>query len=281
MIQRPARYETARTNYAEQLDRLHDPEFLPTLEQVKEIARNVDDVAWFSNMFHGETSIFEIYTQEYVQALSNYIIERTQALEGDDEPITVLEVGAGNGRLTSLLQEFTTARLGEEHNINFIATDSMSWNLPQHAPVEQLDYKAALNQYRPQIVICSWMPCGEDWTKDFRETPETDEYILIGPPDEVTGDPWHTWGYEYAQNHQQDSRENTPKLLSRIKSWLNRKKEAQELRIKPYAADGFSMTNLAEMHQLQACRLDKFSTYGQSRTFSFRRKGQTPHPQIA
>ena len=67
------------------------------------------------------------------------------------------------------------------------------------------------------MVLCSWMPPGQDWTADFRrpvdiandataygendgdegEEPErlVEEYILIGEADDGTcGHNWHTWG---------------------------------------------------------------------------------------
>ena len=44
------------------------------------------------------------------------------------------------------------------------------------------------------IVLCRWMPMGEDWTKEFRDG-GVDEYILIGECDDGNcGHNWLTWG---------------------------------------------------------------------------------------
>lgn len=58
-----------------------------------------------------------------------------------------------------------------------------------------MDYKEALKKYKPDIVISSWMPYTEDWTKDFRTFSSVKEYILIGEPDNgCCGHPWKMWG---------------------------------------------------------------------------------------
>ncbi len=92
-----------------------------------------------------------------------------------------------------------------------IATDDMSWRIFAKAQVEKLSVEQALEKYasnhtdpsspdddskqRPQvIVICSWMPMGQDWTSQFRKA-NVDEYILIGEADDGScGDNWLTWG---------------------------------------------------------------------------------------
>jgi hypothetical protein len=109
-----------------------------------------------------------------------------------------------------------------------VATDDMSWRIFAKAEVEKLSVEQALEKYttklltttttndtdnnvplsgaplsshmedskqRPQvIVLCSWMPMGQDWTSHFRNA-KVDEYILIGEADDGScGDNWLTWG---------------------------------------------------------------------------------------
>src|SRR5207247_924817 len=81
----------------------------------------------------------------------------------------VLEVGAGRGDL---------ARALRERGLPVVATDDGSWldgrrSWPGALPtdVEPLPYATALARYQPGIVLCAWMPLGEDWTPAFRPRP--------------------------------------------------------------------------------------------------------------
>mmetsp|Transcript_23575 Transcript_23575/g.38270 ORF Transcript_23575/g.38270 Transcript_23575/m.38270 type:complete len:234 (+) Transcript_23575:2-703(+) len=164
----------------------------------------------------------------------------------------ILDVGAGDGRLVYFLRrameeiakkENRHSKEEQEPNLPIIiATDDGSWKAPiydnKHIRVEQLSAIEALDKYGPKtgtttpdqhgvaakkktrlIVLCSWMPPGQDWTADFRRpinnviaaaakdengdydgkevTSErlVEEYVLIGEADDGTcGHNWHTWG---------------------------------------------------------------------------------------
>lgn len=114
--------------------------------------------------------VHQFCTREFVDALGAHI--RATGLA------PVLEVGAGRGAL---------ARWLRVRGLPTIATDDGSWldgrlSWPRGVPegVERLSYTAALARYRPQLVLCSWMPQGEDWTPAFRACPSVREYLLIG-----------------------------------------------------------------------------------------------------
>ena len=115
--------------------------------------------------------------------------------------------------------------------MEWIATDNGSWRIFPKARVERLEVQDALNKYvvgkgvvvaaaeaaatnnnpntnvdndddddddrrsRQQvIVLCSWMPMGQDWTQLFRDA-QVDEYILMGEADDGScGHNWKTWG---------------------------------------------------------------------------------------
>ena len=65
----------------------------------------------------------------------------------------------------------------------------------QAPDVLRADYRAALQRFQPDIVVCSWMPMGEDWTADFRACDSVQEYLLIGEADcGCCGDNWCTFG---------------------------------------------------------------------------------------
>jgi len=131
----------------------------------------------------------------------------------------VVEVGAGNGRLSHFLRE----RLPE---CNIIATDNGSWEIEPLYPVEQIDVAEALEKYKPEIVISCWMPYTHDWTPMFRASDGLIGYILIGETDGGCCGSDKTWGF------------------------CEEKPEYEE--------DGFERIDLIELSRLQICRTDYF-----------------------
>lgn len=111
--------------------------------------------------------IYQILNKEFNDALAEEI--KKLGLK------PVLEVGAGSGELAGVLRR---------RGIELIAVDDYSEPLAKKAvisehPPEKMDYRDALKRYEPELVICSWMPGGEDWTVDFRATGSVKAYILI------------------------------------------------------------------------------------------------------
>ncbi|MBM4401765.1 MAG: hypothetical protein FJ044_00775 [Candidatus Cloacimonetes bacterium] len=189
--------------------------------------------------------VFEFLNQEYIEALTNYLEQRTKELQKTvSELITILEVGAGDGRLTHFLGQ----KLEEKGiSVKMIATDTGEEGVESVFPVETLSYKEALRKYNPTIVIACWMPMKQDWTAEFRATQSVQEYLLIGEKDMgCCGDEWLTWG----------------------RDWL----PGLEGKTPPYEADGFERYDLSEISKLQIARSDRPGEYGQSHTVSFRRR---------
>lgn len=164
-----------------------------------------------------------------------------------------------------------------------IATDDGSWNAPiyknQHIAVEKLSAVEAVAKYAPPppeqtsevgssriIVLCSWMPSGQDWTGDFRKPSSSlfapgelggegivEEYILIGECDDGTcGDNWLTWGNADAYECEDGNK--------------------KPVRVAPYAEDGYERVDLEELSRLQVSRFD-CKRSSESKTVSFRRTG--------
>jgi len=151
-----------------------------------------------------EHFVHQFLTREFVDALAGFIacLHRPPVLEvgaparaASSPPSStplhqspVLEVGAGRGDL---------ARGLRERGLPVVATDDGSWldgrrSWPGALPtdVEPLPYATALARYQPGIVLCAWMPLGEDWTPAFRACPAVTDYILIGEgPGGCTGTP--------------------------------------------------------------------------------------------
>ncbi|HZW23971.1 MAG TPA: hypothetical protein VFF26_00660 [Gallionella sp.] len=106
--------------------------------------------------------IYCFYTRELVAELA--------ALAGSR---SCLEIGAGDGTLTRFLQA---------QGVQVTATDNHGWSNSVSYPdwVLKLDACAALQQYKPGVVICSWPPAQNDFERCVFETPSVQLYIVIG-----------------------------------------------------------------------------------------------------
>lgn len=226
--------------------KLLDPHYLPRRDEVNEaFAEQGFEGPDLARMIRHETG-YEILNRELIEELSFYLTQRA-AQYSKDRPPVILEVGAGNGRLTHFLNWNIQS---VKPDIKIIATDSGNhgdYVVKPIFPVEKLDDKEALTKYTPTIVICSWMPDGVDFTEDFRRTASVQEYILVGQMDGV-GDSWKTWGIEPEHDH-------LPADLHIDK----RNKKA------PYIVDGFDYVHVQEAEEVQSHHTDVY-------VISFRRK---------
>jgi hypothetical protein len=189
---------------------LKDPNYLPSYKKVKPIIDRFTDKRgnWLLsetegkdlNQFMRDEHIYEIFTEEYINGLSEYLKTRIETLSKTEKIHTILEVGAGNGKLTHLLTERLRDLIAEK-NIKLIATDSGDWKVTNSfQSVEPLGVKDALAKYHPEIVISSWMPPQIDWAADFRNNDSVQEYILIGPTGPTgSDDTWMRTREEYAE----------------------------------------------------------------------------------
>lgn len=195
-------------------ERLRDPAYLPTYAEVQRVFRfepanpeygRLTDFSRFLPQVFGETQgmpgVNEYYTREYISELGSYMVDRLRQLGGTPErPIQMLEIAAGQGRLSYFLRQELNRRL-EEANLGPIyqlaTTDlypASAPNRPQLSDIEALGYEEALQKYNPQIVLAAWMPNAEkrgqklvvlpDWTETIRATDSVQEYVMIGDPDE-------------------------------------------------------------------------------------------------
>eukprot|EP01063_Lacrimia_lanifica_P027345 TRINITY_DN3825_c0_g2_i1.p1 TRINITY_DN3825_c0_g2~~TRINITY_DN3825_c0_g2_i1.p1 ORF type:complete len:344 (+),score=119.04 TRINITY_DN3825_c0_g2_i1:55-1086(+) len=112
--------------------------------------------------------IHDFYTAEYTERLAEFLASLPL-----DEGDVVLEVGAGQGALTKFLRREPALK---EAGLALVATDADPF-----PDVEALSYQAALRKYAPKVVLCSWMPYGEDWTPAFRDCGAVLGYVLMGP----------------------------------------------------------------------------------------------------
>jgi hypothetical protein len=201
------------------------------------------------NLFAEENQLYEVLTMDYVEALANQICQLRQ----NKANYQVCEVGAGSGLLTHHLKRCLDRMEGTD-GIDMIATDSGSWNLGKRFDVEPYTNKEAIKRFRPDLVLVSWMPAGEDWTAYFRRS-GVKNYIIIGESDDgCTGHNWETWGnYDYCDE--------------------DRKKKKFGMVEEPlFSRDGYYRTDLKELASLQLQRYDCRQAPYQSTTVLFTKK---------
>jgi hypothetical protein len=223
-------------------NKLREPHFLPTHEQITKAFINMEE--WDEFFFDKKNPVFELWNEEYLNAFSDYFVGRAEEHNASEEkPLVILEIGAGNGRLSHFLRGKLQKKIPKI--VKVIATDSGDWGLKSDFPVEQLKHDEAMEKYKPDIVIVSWMPA-QDNSKDIRKFDCVEEYILIGETSGgCCGDEWETWGFSWGQ----ENRGENP----------------------PYKADGFERQNLDNLSKLQICRTDRPGDYYHSSTVSFKR----------
>ena len=150
-----------------------DSDSLPSTRTVRTVQQGSGPWLWRSVC--RAWPVFQVWTQESVAALAALLQELGSR--------QVLEVGAGDGRLTRALQAE-----GRSRGFAVTGQDDGSWGqaLPgselRHpvAPLRQEDYRASLAAVQPDTVVVSWMPYEEDWTPAFRACPAVRSYLLIG-----------------------------------------------------------------------------------------------------
>lgn len=170
---------------------MKDPEYLPTVSE----SRCLLDTGISIAKKELDLPVFEFFTKEYIKAFGDYLTSRVSVLqEQKKDPVKILEVAAGNGRLSQLLRKEMSTR---KEDVIIKATDSGEQKgIKKLFPVEKMDHQKAVKKYRPDIVICSWMPPGQDLTSVLRQEPSVQEYIVIGPEESECGKPWETFGLE-------------------------------------------------------------------------------------
>lgn len=119
---------------------------------------------------------YEIWTKEFIAGLAEHILPTISDPEVENP--TILEVGAGDGRLSGFLRQAVEL---EKVDVQVVATD-FDPPFSSEFPIDPADAKEALRKHNPTVVLSSWMPLGDEWTWDMRATESVQEYILMGVP---------------------------------------------------------------------------------------------------
>lgn len=260
-----------------EIARFSDPEFLPTRQQIGGAFVDPHNPEYFNKVWSnlclrdGQDPVpgFEFLTVEYINELTGYLVYKGQRISAEQRrPANVLEICAGNGRLTHFLQ--ARSNVTTPGTINVTATDNGIRSITPTFPVINNDYKEALQRYKPDIVLCSWMPMKEDFSRDIRACNSVREYILIGERD-LCGDPWLTWGevpeqyYYYNESEARDT--------SGLESWeIAMIDYIRNRHVPPFTRDGFVETRLERVEANQLCAFDRPGAPSYSSTISFCRQ---------
>ena len=199
------------------------------------------------NAYCENHGIYDFWTADYARALVDVLLAAKDR-HGIAAPLRVVEVGAGDGKLSHLLRRDLAER-NRDADVAVVATDSGRWRIPRTYPVEERQHADAIGD--ADVAISAWMPMGDDWTAAWRHSPRLREYILIGEAETgCCGHNWKTFGNAAFRDGDDDDGDPTPL----------------------HERDGFEKVEHAGLSRLQISRYDCASFVGNSRTFAFRRK---------
>jgi len=159
--------------YQEILDRVTKVEnsFYNSAKKMKNMERLKISSPWSLLDWASKHMIFQLPNKEFIYELANKIVEIN--------PDIILDVGAGRGIITRYLSEISKKKI--------ILTDSYEWWDYKNPETNILcpnvlkrTYIEAIEEFRPDLIIASWIPYNNCWTKDFRKYPFVKGYIIIG-----------------------------------------------------------------------------------------------------
>lgn len=103
--------------------------------------------------------------------------------------LTTLEVAAGDGTLSRFLAA---------EGVNIRATDNYSWSHAITYPpdVERNSVGPALAAHRPEAVICSWPPAGNEFERVIFSYPTVKLYIVIASRHSFAAGNWKDYGLQ-------------------------------------------------------------------------------------
>ena len=156
------------------LDKMHANRRIPTFAELEAVVTNPHTVAGFHDWCQ-RTRRFSVWTVESIILLADYL--RKERFE------RIIEVGAGRGDLAWHLGKagiaVTATDAGASVLAGFTLSEYRSVKVEMWENVRPLAYMYALEQLRPDCVLCSWMPPGDDWTYAFRAAPNVRGFVLF------------------------------------------------------------------------------------------------------
>lgn len=110
----------------------------------------------------GAKGIYCFYSWRFVRELAALIGDRS-----------CVEIAAGDG---------TLARFLRSEGVSVLATDDHSWSHQVTFPddVVREDAAVSVRKRRPEVVVCSWPPAGNDFERLVFQTPTVEVYVMVG-----------------------------------------------------------------------------------------------------
>jgi len=138
--------------------------------------------------------------------------------------------------------------------------------------------RSVMAMYRPDLVVCTCMPPGEDWSASFRASASVQEYVLLGPTDSGrAGHRFLTWGQPllFQQGVKGFGRAAAPPPAKRA----NRRTPVKEKYIHkqqyvvepPFETEGFRPAEVASVSSVCLGTEDSPGFVGNYRCVAFRR----------
>jgi hypothetical protein len=153
------------------------------------ISEPLDFLSWANRHM-----IYQLPSKEFISELSKKI----RHIEAG----TILEIGAGRGIISK--------HVGKMLNRNIILTDSYDWwkygdrEKIIYQDILERAYIDAIEEFKPDLIIASWIPYNVCWTKDFRKYPFVKGYIIIGERRGGATGSEEDWGVDWNMQHLED-----------------------------------------------------------------------------
>jgi hypothetical protein len=113
---------------------------------------------------------------------SKPLVRRLAALIGDRR---ALEIAAGDGTLSRFLADA---------GVDVTPTDDHSWrDVDVPATVVRQGAREAVRARRPEVVICSWPPAGNDFEREVFRTDSVELYVVIGSRHRFATGDWEAY----------------------------------------------------------------------------------------
>jgi hypothetical protein len=124
-------------------------DYTEILQFLEELERDSKVKAYCNGSNPGGRWIFQIYSEQFIEELATFI---NKVLASTSEKGPVLEVMAGDGKLTEFLQPRIQRRI--------VATDAKDgrYNIAYPKWIETLDALKSIDRYSPSFIIISWEP---------------------------------------------------------------------------------------------------------------------------
>jgi hypothetical protein len=130
--------------------------------------------------------IYCFYSRRLIKELAREIGDRS-----------ALEIAAGDGTLSRFLRD---------DGVDIAATDDHSWSHAIDFPddVENQDAITALKTRKPQVVICSWPPAGNDFEHAVFKTDSVELYVVIASQHAFASGNWNAYSEQTGFDYEED-----------------------------------------------------------------------------